>query len=88
MNAMPNTRFEDRETEPGTQIASPDQFAWRKYRKRPVVISATRMNVPFKVETLEGWMEGQPGDWLVEGIERELYPCKDSVFQVTYEVVE
>ena len=60
---------------------------WKRYRKLPVVISATRMNVPFKVETLEGWMEGNAGDWLIEGVEGELYPCKDSVFRATYEEV-
>jgi len=75
-------------TEPGTRIARPNQFVWLKYRKCPIVVSATRMQVPFKVNTLEGWMQGQPGDWLIEGIEGELYPCKDSIFQATYEAVE
>lgn len=69
------------------ETAESDKFAWRKFRKRPIVISAVQMDVPFKVETLEGWMEGRPGDWLIEGIEGELYPCKDSVFRATYEVV-
>jgi hypothetical protein len=59
-----------------------------KYRKRPVVIEAARMDVPFQVHTLEGTMEGNPGDWLIKGVEGELYPCKDSVFQATYEAVE
>lgn len=58
---------------------------WHQFRKRPIVINAMQMDVPFKVETLEGWMQGQPGDWLIEGVENELYPCKDSIFQATYE---
>lgn len=69
------------------KIAAPDKFAWRKFRRRPTIISATRMDVPFKVETLEGWMQGQPGDWLVEGIEGELYPCRNSIFEATYALV-
>lgn len=29
-----------------------------------------------------------PSDWIMRGVEGELYPCKDSVFQATYEIVE
>ena len=58
---------------------------WCQFRKRPIVINAMQMDAPFKVETIEGWMQGQPGDWLIEGVEKELYPCKDSIFQATYE---
>lgn len=66
------------------QPIEPGELEWGQYRKVPVVVTATRMNVPFKVETLEGWMKGQPGDWLIKGVEGELYPCKDSVFRATY----
>ena len=38
----------------------------------------------FVVTTLEGVMTGREGDWLIKGIEGELYPCKDSVFQKKY----
>ena len=27
------------------------------------------------------------GDWVIKGVEGELYPCADSVFQATYEKV-
>ena len=60
---------------------------WRQYRKKPVVISATRVDTPFEVETLEGTMRGNPGDWLIEGIQGELYPCNDDIFRATYEEV-
>ena len=62
--------------------------SWCKYRKKPVVISARQMPVPFKVETMEGWLEGKPGDWLIEGVKGELYPCDDEVFKLTYEAVD
>jgi len=71
----------------GTTIA-PSELDWRTYRKKPIVITATRMQVGFRVETLEGWMIGQAGDWLIEGIIGELYPCRDSVFRATYEEVD
>lgn len=60
---------------------------WRPWRKKPVIVQAVKLEVPFKVETLEGVMEGSAGDWLIEGIEGELYPCKDSIFRATYEEV-
>lgn len=68
----------------GHDVVSTDELEWNKYRKRPVVVSATRMDVPFMVETLEGWSQGQPGDWLIEGAPGELYPCNDAVFRATY----
>jgi hypothetical protein len=40
------------------------------------------------VETLEGTMIVNEGDWIITGIEGEIYPCKDSIFRKTYEVVE
>ena len=40
------------------------------------------------VDTLEGEMTGGLGDYLVRGVEGELYPVKASIFHKTYEVVE
>lgn len=39
----------------------------------------------FTVSTVEGLMTGGPDDWLIRGVEGELYPCKASVFAATYE---
>lgn len=58
-----------------------------KYRKKPVVIDAVRLTRRVEIETLEGIMVGQPGDWLITGIEGEQYPCKDSIFRATYETL-
>ncbi|MEO1503167.1 MAG: hypothetical protein AAFU68_02965 [Pseudomonadota bacterium] len=40
------------------------------------------------VETLEGDMAAQPGDWIIRGVKGELYPCKPDIFEATYEPVE
>ena len=40
-----------------------------------------------EINTLEGWIRARPGDWIIKGVEGEIYPCKDSVFQKTYEPV-
>ncbi len=37
------------------------------------------------IETLEGDMHAQPGDWIIRGVKGELYPCKPDIFDATYE---
>lgn len=59
-----------------------------RYRKRPAIVEATRMDRKFVVETLEGTMVGKQGDWLIVGIEGEQYPCDDSIFRKSYEPVD
>lgn len=39
------------------------------------------------VATLEGQMQADPGDWLVQGVEGEFYPVKPSIFAKTYDLV-
>lgn len=38
-----------------------------------------------RIKTLEGRMACNPGDWIIQGIQGELYPCKDDIFRETYE---
>ena len=38
--------------------------------------------------TLEGNMQASPGDWLIRGVNGELYPCKPDIFEKTYEPAE
>lgn len=38
-----------------------------------------------EINTLEGVMVAQVGDWIIRGIKGELYPCKPGVFAETYE---
>lgn len=37
------------------------------------------------IETLEGVMHGSEGDWIIQGVNGELYPCKPDIFAKTYE---
>lgn len=39
------------------------------------------------VNTLEGRMRGDLDDYLIKGVQGELYPCKNSVFVATYDWV-
>ena len=38
-----------------------------------------------QIRTLEGMMLASPGDWIIRGVEGELYPCKPGIFALTYE---
>jgi len=40
------------------------------------------------IPTLEGTMTAQPGDWIIKGVAGEMYPCKDDIFDQTYEPVD
>lgn len=39
------------------------------------------------IETLEGVMTADPGDYIIKGVKGELYPCKSDIFEMTYERV-
>jgi len=38
-----------------------------------------------RITTLEGVMLASPGDWIIRGVQGELYPCKPDIFAATYE---
>lgn len=42
----------------------------------------------FVIHTLEGNMIASLGDWLIEGVKGEVYPCKPNIFEMTYEAIE
>lgn len=39
------------------------------------------------IETREGQMKGDVGDYIIRGIKGEFYPCKPDIFEATYEKV-
>ena len=40
-----------------------------------------------QILTLEGAMNAQIGDWIIKGVNGEFYPCKDSIFKKTYDIL-
>jgi hypothetical protein len=40
------------------------------------------------IETLEGTMRADKGDFIIKGIKGEFYPCKPDIFQATYDIVK
>ena len=54
--------------------------------KRPIVIHAKRIDEDFRVNTLEGnYKQGKAGDYLMQGINGELYICDGPIFEMTYD---
>lgn len=39
------------------------------------------------IYTLEGEMRADVGDWIIQGVNGEFYPCKPDIFAKTYEEV-
>lgn len=64
-----------------------DVLEFREFRKTATT-RATRVPVPFEVETLEGLHTGKAGDWLAIGAHGEMYPIDAAVFEDTYEPVD
>ena len=40
-----------------------------------------------EIDTLEGTMRANLGDFIIKGVQGEFYPCKPDIFEQTYEKV-
>lgn len=40
------------------------------------------------LKTLEGTMYASECDWIIRGVEGEIYSCRESIFEATYEEVK
>ena len=47
-----------------------------------------KMLVDIAIETPEGTMRVDYGDYIIKGVQGELYPCKPDIFLKTYEEVD
>jgi len=45
------------------------------------------INMQIIIQTLEGVMKADIGDYIIRGIKDELYPCKPDIFESTYEKI-
>jgi hypothetical protein len=50
----------------------------------PVTVDYSVSPPVLKIETLEGTMSANIGDWIIKGINGEFYPCKRDIFEKTY----
>ena len=54
---------------------------------RGVVYQKANPDYPVEctIRTLEGEMDANLGDYIIKGVNGELYPCKPDIFEKTYE---
>jgi hypothetical protein len=70
---------------------------WGKARKKPVVIEFRKVQPNSakdgiraeRIETREGVLYGYPYvDFIIRGVEGEIYPIKKTIFKKTYDILE
>jgi hypothetical protein len=57
-------------------------------QKKPICIKFVIAQHDFEIETLEGKLKAKKGNYIIMGINGEVYPCKPDIFSKTYEVLE
>ncbi len=69
---------------------NPPAWIWEARAKGPREPGSMSLIMPDTLEivTLEGAHRASPGDWIIQGIKGELYPCKPDIFGATYEPAE
>ena len=65
--------------------------AWQLDRETPGSLYPTDEGTSsgtLSIGTLEGQHLVLWGDWIIQGVKGEIYPCKPDIFEMTYEQVE
>jgi hypothetical protein len=75
---------------PGHSIEGVDDLLGFEDWLSPLAIAAGRWPLKYRgqqliIPTLEGDMAANPGDYIICGVQGELYPCKPDIFAQTYE---
>lgn len=58
---------------------------WKPARKRPVEVQYREVHERQEIDTREGTLIAEPGDYLIKGVEGEIYPIDPDIFEQTYE---
>lgn len=66
----------------------PNRNAYRCKLAKGATIHAIKMKKEFQIQTIEGIMKGNKGDWLVQNPAGELYPMTHPTFIRAYEKKE
>jgi hypothetical protein len=64
--------------------AAASQSDWPEYQS---LIHEKYATPWISIDTLEGRMRADVGDWVIQGVKGEVYPCKPDIFAATYEEV-
>lgn len=68
---------------PYTTMAGLDQIGFGMSRSVRINIEARTVSI----DTLEGVMTCNVGDYIIRGVKGEFYPCRRDIFELTYEAV-
>lgn len=64
------------------------KYGFANCMKRPIVVQAQKILTEFRVKTLEGdYKLGKPGDYLMCGVDGEMYICDADIFERTYDFI-
>ena len=68
-------------------IFGKEDRAFNFIRHNATAITNVDGSKSIEVETLEGIMRAELGDWIIKGVNGEFYPIKNDIFEATYEKV-
>ena len=57
---------------------------WFKHGDHPAVVAESAGDATGYIDTPEGRLRVEPGDWIITGVAGENYPCKPDIFQKLY----
>lgn len=70
---------------PGDVRGEVPEWLWEAFAEGTA--HSTNGTDPLVIKTLEGDHIASPGDYIIQGVQGELYPCKPDIFEQTYEPV-
>ncbi|UTW69433.1 hypothetical protein KHA80_21925 [Anaerobacillus sp. HL2] len=59
-----------------------------KFRRKPIVVEAVKINSPITINTHEETLTGNVGDYLITHADGAQYPCDAKTFEETYEPIK
>lgn len=58
------------------------------YREFKNIVNVEMAPWKLYIHTLEGSMKAEIGDYIIQGVNGEFYPCKENIFKETYNIIE
>lgn len=79
-----------------TRKSNVDKSDWPDWlleaSRKPVAVecalSYTAHSDQYRIATLEGEQTVSWGDYIIQGVQGEIYPCKPDIFEATYDKVD
>jgi hypothetical protein len=64
------------------------QWTGKNYVEISQFCDKSYFDIGLKISTLEGTHKATIGDFIIKGIKGEFYPCKEEIFNLSYDLVE